>query len=108
EMAQMGGLAKVMPIWAFFMVFFSLASVGLPGLNGFVSEFLTLLGAFLATDVLGFAYAAFAGVGMILGAIYILYMVGRVCFGPTKLPHGHHEDDHSHGSHGIGDLGLRE
>src|SRR5262249_841523 len=78
EMARMGGLAKVIPIWSFFFVFFCLASVGLPGLNGFVGEFLTLLGAFKASHLLGPSYAAFAGVGMILGAIYILYMVGKV------------------------------
>ncbi len=88
EMAQMGGLARVMPVWSFFMVFFSLASVGLPGLNGFVGEFLTLAGAFLSRDVLGVRYAAAAGFGMIFAAIYILYMVGKVVFGPVKLPHG--------------------
>ena len=100
EMSQMGGLARVMPVWAFFMVFFCLASVGLPGLNGFVGEFLVLLGAFQADGVLGHGagpmyYAAFAGLGMILGAIYILYMVGEVVFGPVLIPH--HQDNHSHG-----------
>ncbi|MCX5661308.1 MAG: NADH-quinone oxidoreductase subunit M [Planctomycetota bacterium] len=86
EMSQMSGLAKVMPVWAFFMVFFSLASVGLPGLNGFVGEFLTLLGAFTAEKVLGPVYAGIAGIGMILAAIYILHMVGKVVWGPLKLP----------------------
>ena len=102
EMRQMGGLAKVMPVWSFFMVFFCLASVGLPGLNGFVGEFLTLLGAFTSPE-LGPVYAIIAGFGLIFGAIYILYMVGRVVFGPVKVP--------GHGPTGDGkaaDLNLRE
>lgn len=82
-----------MPIWSAFMVFFCLASVGLPGLNGFIGEFLTLFGAFQADYVLGFWFAFFAGIGMIFGAIYILYMVGKVIFGPTKVPPIHHAQD---------------
>jgi NADH-quinone oxidoreductase subunit M len=98
EMARFGGLAKVMPLWSSFMVFFCLASVGLPGLNGFVGEFLTLLGAFLAKGVLGPGYAAVAGVGMILGAVYLLHLLGRVVWGPTRVPAAHHgSDDHSSG-----------
>ena len=86
EMARLNGLARVMPVWSFFMVFFCLASVGLPGLNGFVGEFLTLMGAFTSPQqVLGPEYAVFAGMGMILAAIYILYMVGKVVFGPLRI-----------------------
>ena len=51
-MPELGGLAARMPVWAFFMVFFTLASVGLPGLNGFVSEMLCLIGSFTATATL--------------------------------------------------------
>ncbi len=99
DMDAMNGLARVMPIWATFMVFFVLASVGLPGLNGFVSEFLCLIGAFAATSdnvthpgVLGPWYAAIAGTGMIAAAMYLLIMVGKVVFGPLKEPaHGHDE-----------------
>ena len=117
EMARLGGLAKVMPVWSFFMVYFCLASVGLPGLNGFVGEFLTLLGAFTSVEVLGPAYAATAGVGMILGAIYILYMVGKVVFGPVRLitdddplVGGGHGDGagHHRRSHAVTDLNARE
>lgn len=110
EMRQYGGFAKVMPIWSFFMVFFCMASVGLPGLNGFVGEFLTLMGAFTSSDTLGPAFAVPAGVGMIIGAIYILYMVGKVIFGPVKIPsHGHgHGDAHGHDSHHVKDLSPRE
>ena len=95
DMREIGGLAKTMPVWATFMVFFVLASVGLPGLNGFVSEFLCLMAAFTAGDVgaypgvLGPWYAAFAALGMVLAAMYLLIMVGKVVFGPSQSPsHG--------------------
>ena len=100
DMDEIGGLGKKMPVWATFMVFFCMASVGLPGLNGFVGEFLTLLGAFTATEVLGPWYAAVAAIGLILGAIYVLYMVGRVVVGPFKVPKKY--EDH------VTDLNTRE
>ena len=105
DMNVIGGLSKKMPVWAFFMVFFVLSSVGLPGLNGFVSEFLCLIAAFTADaehpaypGVLGPWYGAFAGAGMILAAMYLLIMVGKVVFGPLKEPAdaSHHGDDHAH------------
>ena len=92
NMNEVGGLARKMPIWAFFMVFFVLASVGLPGLNGFVSEFLCLIGTFAAGDsgsypgVMGPWFAAFAALGMIVAAMYLLIMVGKIVFGPLKEP----------------------
>lgn len=105
DMAKMSGLGRVIPVWASFTVFFVLASVGLPGLNGFVGEFLTLLGAFLSpSNVLGIEYAALAGVGMIFAAIYLLYMVGKVIFGPVKVPDVHTDD----GGHELKDLNGRE
>lgn len=112
EMAQMSGLARVMPVWGFFMVFFVLASVALPGLNGFVGEFLTLLGTFASDAVLGVPYAAVAAAGMIVAAIYLLYLVGRVIFGPVKVPEAHHHESsphhHGHDDHGVSDLTPRE
>lgn len=110
EMDKLGGLAKKMPVWAFFMIFFTMTSVGLPGLNGFVSEVMCLLGAFNARPstaidwpgVIGPRWMLIAGVGsVIFGALYMLYMVGRVVWGPLKEPgHGHgHEGGHG-GSHG--------
>ncbi|MBX3364091.1 MAG: NADH-quinone oxidoreductase subunit M [Phycisphaeraceae bacterium] len=106
SMREIGGLAARMPIWATFMVFFAMASVGLPGLNGFVSEFMCLMGAFQASDALveagqpgatpgrlGPWYAAVAGTGMIIAAMYILIMVGKACFGPLREPHHHHHHD---------------
>ncbi|QNN21686.1 NADH-quinone oxidoreductase subunit M [Planctomycetales bacterium ZRK34] len=107
DMSQMGGFGRKLPVWSTFFVFFCLASVGLPGLNGFVGEFLTIFGAFTATNVLGIGYAAFAAFGLILGAIYILYMVGRVVMGPLNEPvHEHGDDDEEH--HEIKDLNARE
>ncbi|MDP7008985.1 MAG: NADH-quinone oxidoreductase subunit M [Phycisphaerales bacterium] len=93
DMNLVGGLAKSMPIWSVFLVFFVLASVGLPGLNGFVSEFMCLLGTFIATGdaqqwqgVLGPTYAAVAALGMVLAAMYLLIMVGKIVFGSLKEP----------------------
>lgn len=85
ELGEISGVAKVMPGWAFFFVFFVMASVGLPGLNGFVGEFLTLMGAFLATETMGHLYALFAGLGLIVGALYLLRLAGRFAFGPLRV-----------------------
>jgi NADH-quinone oxidoreductase subunit M len=91
DINELSGLAKVMPIWAFFMVLFSLSSIGLPGLNGFVSEFLTILAAFIS-DKLGIAYGVLAATGIVLGAVYMLHMLARIVWGPLKTPH---HDDHA-------------
>ncbi|MCZ6683606.1 MAG: NADH-quinone oxidoreductase subunit M [Planctomycetota bacterium] len=88
EMEQIGGLAKKMPIMAFFLIVFTLSSIGLPGLNGFVSEFLVLLGTFTSTEHLGIPFAVPAATGIVLGAVYMLHMARRVLFGPLKEP-GH-------------------
>ena len=87
DMRKMSGLAKELPIWSFFFVLFALAAVGLPGLNGFVGEFLTMLGtANSPAGVLGMPYAVVAATGVILAAIYMLFIVGKMVFGPLKLP----------------------
>ncbi|MEM9420068.1 MAG: NADH-quinone oxidoreductase subunit M [Planctomycetota bacterium] len=87
DLREMGGLAKEMPMWSFFFILFALAAVGLPGLNGFVGEFLTMMGTANSPDgVLGWSFAVAAASGVILAAIYMLYCVGRLCFGPLKLP----------------------
>jgi NADH-quinone oxidoreductase subunit M len=75
---EFGGIAKVMPIFAFFLVFSSLASVGLPALNGFAGEFLILAGSYRA---LGWP-AAVATFGVVLAAIYLLKLVQRILWGP--------------------------
>jgi len=95
DIDALSGLAARMPKMAFFFVLFVLSSIGLPGLNGFVSEFLTILGAF-TSEHLGYSYGAFAALGIILGALYMLHMTARVIWGPLKYPHGH-GGDHGHG-----------
>ncbi len=89
---QLGGLARPMPWMAFFLIFFTLSSIGLPGLNGFVGEFLVLLGTLTSNadgaGPLGIIHAAFAALGIILGAMYMLYLCQRVLFGPLREPAG--------------------
>lgn len=114
EMRRMQGLGRLMPVWATFVVFFVLASVGLPGLNGFVGEFLTLLGAFTSPGTLGVSYAVAAGFGMIFAAIYLLFMVGKVVWGPVVLPiegdppQAALPGDSASGHNKVRDLSLRE
>jgi NADH-quinone oxidoreductase subunit M len=75
---EFGGLARVMPVFAFFLVFSSLASVGLPALNGFAGEFLILAGSYRA---LGWP-AGLATFGVVLAALYLLKLIQRLVFGP--------------------------
>lgn len=87
DLREMSGLARELPMWSFFFILFALAAVGLPGLNGFVGEFLTMLGTAKSPDgVMGMTYAVAAATGVILAAIYMLYIVGKICFGPLKVP----------------------
>ena len=80
EIGDNGGLAKAMPQYATFLVIFALSSVGLPGMNSFVGEFLVLIGAF-AWDKLT---ATLAALGVILAAVYMLYLVQRIVYGPAS------------------------
>ncbi|HXG57747.1 MAG TPA: NADH-quinone oxidoreductase subunit M [Thermoanaerobaculia bacterium] len=77
-LADYGGIARVMPVYATFFVIAVLSSVGLPGLNGFVGEFLILAGSFKAHP----RAAVLAATGVILAAIYLLWLVQKVFFGP--------------------------
>ena len=90
EIDQMGGLANVMPIYATLFVIATMSSIGLPFLNGFVGEFLTMLGMFQshALDSVtllnwnwNYVATMFAGTGVIFAAVYLLWMVQRVFFG---------------------------
>jgi NADH-quinone oxidoreductase subunit M len=74
--ADYGGLAKVVPVYAAFLMIFTLSSLGLPGMNGFVGEFLILVGAFTTQR----AYAVLGTFGIILGAAYMLWLYQRVAF----------------------------
>ncbi len=82
EISEYGGLAKQMPLFAFTFMVVMLSSIGLPGLNGFVGEILILMGSFehhkLATGL--------AATGIILGAVYMLWVYQRVMFGKLTNP----------------------
>jgi NADH-quinone oxidoreductase subunit M len=91
---EFGGLAKVIPLFAFFLIFSTLASVGLPALNGFAGEFLILAGSFRA---LGWP-AALATFGVVLAAIYLLKMLQLTLWGPLTKEE----------NRGLQDLSLRE
>ena len=80
EIDRYGGLANNMPYYSLFFLFFTMASVGLPGTANFVGEFLALLGAYDANSWV----AAVATTGIILGAAYMLYLYRRVVFGPSR------------------------
>ncbi len=80
--AEFGGLAKVMPVFATFFMIVTLSSIGLPFTNGFVGEFLILLGTFKANTT----YGVIAASGVILAACYMLWMYQRVVFGKVTKP----------------------
>ena len=86
QLGEMGGLAARLPLLAFFMVFISLSSLGLPGLNGFIGEVLSLLGMFKVHP----AYVVVGATGIILGAWYLLSMLRRAFFGPLREPANGH------------------
>lgn len=80
--SEFGGLAKVMPKYTVCFMIIALSSIGLPGMNGFVGEFLILLGIFKISGM----WAALAASGVIFAACYILWMFQRVIFQELKNP----------------------
>ena len=86
-----GGLWKVMPVFGTIMLIASLSSMGLPGLNGFVGEFTILLGAFGSTAIGSPWYAGISAIGVIMAAVYILYMFQKMFLGPAGEITHHHE-----------------
>jgi NADH-quinone oxidoreductase subunit M len=90
-----GGLTAKMPIFAVCLGIATFSSIGLPGLNGFIGEFLILLGAFKAGM---YAFGVLAATGVILGAVYMLHMYQKVMFGEIK-----NEENRN-----IKDMNLRE
>jgi NADH-quinone oxidoreductase subunit M len=91
---QYGGIATVMPLYAVFFVFAVLSSVALPGLNGFVGEYLILLGTFQASSTI----AVVAVSGVVFGAVYLLMATRKMLFGPIT----------NAANKGLADLGARE
>jgi NADH-quinone oxidoreductase subunit M len=88
DLGRMGGLAQVTPKFAAAFLFVGLASMGLPGLNNFVSEFLVILGAFTRNRVWG----AVAAAAVLLSAIYILWAYQRAMHGPVREEHATRRD----------------
>ncbi|HET7433211.1 MAG TPA: NADH-quinone oxidoreductase subunit M [Thermoanaerobaculia bacterium] len=88
-LADYGGLARTMPVYAVCFVIAVLSSVGLPGLNGFVGEFLILSGSFKAAPWAGVLAAS----GVILAAIYLLWLVQKVFYGPITNEENRHVPD---------------
>jgi NADH-quinone oxidoreductase subunit M len=96
QLDDLGGLAARLPLIATAMVFISMASIGLPGLNGFVGEMLSLAGMFRRHPL----YAVLGTTGVVLGAWYLLNMLQHAFFGPLREPH--------HGSETVRDMTGRE
>jgi len=104
EIKVYGGLWKITPIFGTIMLIVSLSSMGLPGLNGFVGEFAILLGAFGSLAIGNAWYAAISALGVIMAAVYILYMFQKMFLGPQ----GEVVDEVRRHGHGIRDLNWRE
>jgi len=92
--ADYGGLARLLPVFAVFFSLLTLASIGLPTTSGFAGEFMALLGAFdagwsahLAGDELPLVLAVIAVSGVVLGALYMLWLAQRILFGEARAPH---------------------
>ncbi|MDR0927379.1 MAG: NADH-quinone oxidoreductase subunit M [Ignavibacteria bacterium] len=86
EISEYGGIARIMPQYAVFFAIAMFASVGLPLLNGFVGEFLTLVGAFTSPFYDNIVYAVLGTTGVIFAAVYLLWMWQRVMFGTCDHP----------------------
>src|SRR3954468_21102204 len=99
DLAAYGGLANVSPAIAATFLVITLSSIGLPGTNGFVGEFLILIGTFTSRMLRGAVPLAIVGAsGVILGAVYMLWMYQRVFLGPPRKA----------AAHGVPDLTVRE
>ncbi len=94
QIADYGGIAARVPVYATFLMIVTFSSIGLPGTNGFIGEFTILLGAFLHSK----PYAVIASLGIILGAGYMLWLYQRVAFG--KITNSHNEN--------LADMNWRE
>jgi NADH-quinone oxidoreductase subunit M len=88
QIADFGGLARVVPVLAGTFVFAAFASLGLPGMSGFIGEFLVILGSFKALT----AHSVIAGAAVMLTAGYLLWMLQRVVFGPFNQRHAQMPD----------------
>jgi NADH-quinone oxidoreductase subunit M len=94
EIAEYGGLSKVMPVYAAIFLLMTMSSIGLPALNGFIGELLILQGVFAVS----LAWAGVAAAGIVLGAAYMLWLYQRTMFGKVDNPK----------NEGLADVGVRE
>jgi len=92
--SEFGGLSSAMPVYAAVFLIIAMSSMGLPGLNGFIGEFMILMGTF----TVNWKWAAIAATGIILGAGYMLWLYQRIMFGKLENP----------ANQGLKDLTLRE
>jgi NADH-quinone oxidoreductase subunit M len=98
-LSEFGGLAKVMPLYTLLFVIVVMSSVGLPGTNGFVGEFMILNGTFLSHELVNpFGFTLFAATGVILAAIYMLHATLKMFWGPLDNAENEH----------LADVGGRE
>ncbi|MCC6277001.1 MAG: NADH-quinone oxidoreductase subunit M [Oligoflexia bacterium] len=116
EISKYGGLAAVMPVFAVFFLIITLSSIAVPGTNGFVGEFLILLGAYKSAPWTSYI----AVTGVVWGAAYMLWMYKKVFFGPAgelvpEVEDAHHDhgpnhkvEHHGAHKHPLVDLSLRE
>jgi NADH-quinone oxidoreductase subunit M len=98
ELDAFGGIWKVMPVYTAITLVVTLSSMGLPGLNGFVGEFTILLGSFGSPAIGSAWFAGLAAIGVILAAIYLLYMFQKLFLGPLDKAE----------NQGLSDLSARE
>ena len=80
--ANFGGIARVVPLMATFLAFIAFSGIGLPGTNGFIGEFLVLIGSYGETPIA----TIIAATGLVLGAVYALWAIQRVIFNPLDIP----------------------
>jgi NADH-quinone oxidoreductase subunit M len=94
-MSEFGGLAKVMPVYSVLFVIVTMASVGVPGTNGFVGEFMIIMGTIVSQvlDRQATSQSAVAAFGVILAAVYMLHVVQKMFFGPLDNPKNEHLED---------------
>ncbi|HPD33529.1 MAG TPA: NADH-quinone oxidoreductase subunit M [Candidatus Kapabacteria bacterium] len=93
EISEYGGIARVVPALSTFFAIAMFASVGLPGLNGFVGEYMTLLGAFTSPFLNSWVYTIVGAFGIIFAAVYLLWMFQRVFYGTNDNPANAHLKD---------------
>lgn len=86
NISDYGGIAKIIPLFSIAFMIAGLSSIGLPGLNGFIGEFLILTGSFRSPVLNSWWFAIFASTGIILAAVYILLMYQNVVLGEVKHP----------------------